>query len=383
VTSHLNDLLVADFSRILAGPLCTMLLGDAGARVIKIEEPRGDETRRWGPPFVGGESAYFLSVNRNKESVVLDLKSAAGLEAAGLLIERADVVVENFKPADRARFGLEPSAVHRRNPRAILCSISGFDADDRDAGLPGYDLLAQAAGGLMTITGSGDGPPVKVGVAISDILTAHYAHGAILAALHARGQSGRGDAIEVSLFGSTVASLANVAQAWLVTGEEPLRYGSAHPSIVPYQAFEASDRAFVLAVATDRHFSLLATSVLDRPGLASDPRYQTNAGRVENRRSLIPDLARLFSTRPAAEWVALCRASGIPAALVERFDEIFSRPILETVEHPSIGPLAQVRSPVRSAFSQVAGTPPPRLGEHTSAVLEELGLGGAAPHRSI
>lgn len=374
MTSHLNDLLVADFSRILAGPLCTMLLGDAGARVIKIEEPRGDETRRWGPPFVGGESAYFLSVNRNKESVVLDLKSAAGLEAAARLIDRADIVVENFKPADRARFGLGPSAVHQRNPRAILCSISGFDADDPDAGLPGYDLLAQAAGGLMSITGASDGPPVKVGVAISDILTAHYAHGSILAALHAREKSGLGDAIEVSLFGSTVASLANVAQAWLVTREEPLRYGSAHPSIVPYQAFEASDRPFVLAVATDRHFSLLATGVLERPALASDSRYQTNAGRVENRRSLVPELARVFLTRTAAEWVARCRALGIPAALVERFDEVFSRPIIETVEHPSIGPLAQVRSPVRSASGGKAGLPPPRLGEHTRAVLDELGL---------
>jgi crotonobetainyl-CoA:carnitine CoA-transferase CaiB-like acyl-CoA transferase len=375
VTSHLNDLLVADFSRILAGPLCTMLLGDAGARVIKIEEPRGDETRRWGPPFLGGESTYFLSVNRNKESVVLDLKSAEGLDAARRLIARADVVVENFKPADRARFGLERSAVHQQNPRAILCSISGFDADDRDAGLPGYDLLAQAAGGLMTITGTDDGPPVKVGVAISDILTAHYAHGAILSALHARTNSGLGDAIEVSLFGSTVASLANVAQAWLVTGEEPLRYGSAHPSIVPYQAFEASDRSFVLAVATDPHFSLLATEVLERPGLATDPRYQTNAARVENRRSLLPELARVFSTRRAAEWVGACRSLGIPAALVERFDEIFSRPIIDTVEHPSIGQLAQVRSPVRSAAGRPAGLPPPRLGEHTRAVLEELGLG--------
>lgn len=227
----------------------------------------------------------------------------------------------------------------------------------------------------MTITGGADGPPVKVGVAISDILTAHYAHGAILAALHARAKSGLGDAIEVSLFGSTVASLANVAQAWLVTNEEPLRYGSAHPSIVPYQAFEASDRTFVLAVATDRHFSLLATGVLDLPGLASDPRYQTNAGRVENRRSLVPKLARVFSTKPAAEWVALCRGLGIPAALVERFDEIFSRPITETVDHPSIGRLAQVRNPVRSAADRTATLPPPRLGEHTRAVLEELGLG--------
>ncbi|MFN2442420.1 MAG: CaiB/BaiF CoA transferase family protein [Thermoanaerobaculia bacterium] len=377
MTSHLSDLLVADFSRILAGPLCTMMLGDAGARVIKIEEPRGDETRRWGPPFVGGESAYFLSVNRNKESVVLDLKSGMGLEAAGRLIERADVVVENFKPADRVRFGLDAPSVHARNARAILCSISGFDGDDRDAGLPGYDLLAQAAGGMMAITGAPGGPPVKVGVAISDVLTAHYAHGAILAALLARAKSGRGEAIEVSLFGSTVASLVNVAQAWLVTREEPLRYGSAHPSIVPYQAFEASDRPLVVAVATDRHFALLAAEVLGRPDLASDPRYGTNAGRVEHRDSLLPELSLQFSRKPAGEWVELCRRVGIPAALVERFDEIFSRPIVQTVEHSSIGPLAQVRSPIRSECGPSIELPPPRLGEHTSSVLEELGFGRA------
>lgn len=354
-----------------------MMLGDAGARVIKIEEPRGDETRRWGPPFVGGESAYFLSVNRNKESVVLDLKSGMGLEAAGRLIERADVVVENFKPADRVRFGLDAPAVHARNARAILCSISGFDGDDRDAGLPGYDLLAQAAGGMMAITGAPGGPPVKVGVAISDVLTAHYAHGAILAALHARAKSGRGDAIEVSLFGSTVASLVNVAQAWLVTREEPLRYGSAHPSIVPYQAFEASDRPLVVAVATDRHFALLAAEVLGRPDLASDTRYGTNAGRVEHRDSLLPELSLQFSRKRAGEWVELCRRVGIPAALVERFDEIFSRPIAQTVEHSSIGPLAQVRSPIRSECGHSIELPPPRLGEHTSSVLEELGFGPA------
>jgi crotonobetainyl-CoA:carnitine CoA-transferase CaiB-like acyl-CoA transferase len=376
LTSHLSDLLVADFSRILAGPLCTMMLADAGARVVKVEEPRGDETRRWGPPFIGGESAYFLSVNRNKESVVLDLKSDRGLEAARRLIDRADVVVENFKPADRGRFGLEKAAVLGRNPRAILCSIAGFDRDDPGAGLPGYDLLAQAAGGMMAITGAPDGPPVKVGVAISDILTAHYAHGAILAALHARARTGLGDAIEVSLFGSTVASLVNVAQAWLVSGEEPLRYGSAHPSIVPYQSFQGSDRSFVVAVATDRHFALLAGEVLGRPELASDPRYATNAGRVEQRESLLPELARAFAARSAAEWVELCRAVGIPAALVERFEEIFARPLVRTVRHPSIGALSQVRSPIHSGGNRSIDRPPPLLGEHTRSVLEELGMDG-------
>lgn len=374
MAAPLTDLLVVDFSRILAGPLCTMMLADSGARVIKIEEPRGDETRRWGPPFVAGESAYFLAVNRNKESVVLDLKSEQGLEAARRLVERADVVVENFKPADRVRFGLEPERVRGRNPRAIVCSITGFDRDDRDAGLPGYDLLAQAAGGLMTITGAADGPPVKVGVAISDVLTAHYAHGAILTALHAREREGVGSSIEVSLIGSTVASLVNVAQAWLVTGEEPKRYGSAHPSIVPYQSFEAADRPFVVAVATDRHFELLAKEVLERSELAGDPAYRTNAARVENRATLISELSRLFAERPAADWVTRCRRVGIPAALVERFDEIFSRPLVTEVEHPSIGSLKQVRSPARTDRPVREMTAPPMLGQHTESVLAEIGL---------
>ena len=367
----LSDLLVADFSRILAGPLCTMMLGDAGARVIKVEEPRGDETRRWGPPFVAGESAYFLSVNRNKESIILDLKTAEGLETARRLIARADVVVENFRDADRERFGLSARSVHALNPRAIVCSIVGFDRDTAEEGLPGYDLLAQAAGGMMWITGEADGPPVKVGVAISDILTAHYAHGAILAALFARERSGRGEAIEVSLVGATVASLINVGQAFLATREEPKRYGGAHPSIVPYQAFEASDRSFVLAVATDRHFDLFARSVLGRDDLASDPRFATNAARVENRDALVPMIARALALRPAVEWVDACRRNGIPAALVERFEEIFAREVTERVDHPAAGPIDLLRSPVRTSGSR-ALRPPPRLGEHTAEILRFL-----------
>ncbi len=350
-----------------------MMLGDAGARVIKIEEPRGDETRRWGPPFVGEESAYFLSVNRNKESIVLDLKTSEGLDAARRLIARADIVVENFKDADRARFGLSPASVHAINPRAIVCSIIGFDRDSAGAGLPGYDLLAQAAGGIITITGEADGPPVKVGVAISDVLTAHYAHGAILAALYAREKTGKGDAIEVSLVGSTVASLINVAQSYLATREEPRRHGSAHPSIVPYQSFDAADRPFVVAVATDRHFQLFARDVVGRDDLASSERFATNAARVENRRALIRELEYELARRPAATWVAACRERGIPAALVERFQEIFAQPITESVDHPTAGRLEMVRSPVRSGAARVLRRPPPRLGEHTDAILAELG----------
>ncbi|HUP64543.1 MAG TPA: CoA transferase [Thermoanaerobaculia bacterium] len=370
----LDGVLVADFSRILAGPLCTMMLGDAGARVIKVEPPGGDETRRWGPPFVAGESTYFLSVNRNKESIVLDLKREGGIEAARRLIQRADVVVENFKDADRLRFGFEAGALQALSPGAVVCSIRGFDRDAADAALPGYDLLAQAAGGLMAITGEPDGPPVKAGVALSDVLTAHYAHGAILAALYAREKTGRGSAIEVSLFGATVASLVNVAQAFLLTGEEPRRYGTAHPSIVPYQTFAAADRSFALAVASDRHFERFARDVLERDDLARDPRFVTNAGRVTHRGTLIAEIEETIRRRTAAEWIERCRRAAIPAALVERFEEIFARPLVQTVEHPAIGPLPLVRSPLRTTAGAPRPLPPPRLGEHSRSVLRFLDL---------
>ncbi len=372
----LRGIVVADFSRILAGPLCTMYLGDAGARVIKVEEPRGDETRRWGPPFVGGESAYFLSLNRNKESITLNLKSPAGRAVARRLVERADVVVENFKPGQKKTFGLDAASIRRANPKAIHCSIVGFDRDGAEAGLPGYDLLAQAAGGLMSITGERDGQPTKVGVALSDVLTAHFAFGAICAALYARERSGRGESIEISIFGATVASLVNVAQNFLVTGREPQRFGNEHPSIVPYQTFRASDRLFALAVATDRHFEILCRTILREPELAQDVRFSTNADRVQNRSILIPHLEKMFVQRKADAWVRECRKHGIPAARVAAFGEIFSDPTLtRDVVHPSAGGFALVQHPVRFRGERLGITsPPPRLGEHTGEVLRWIGV---------
>lgn len=372
----LRGILVADFSRILAGPLCTMWLGDAGARVIKVEEAgRGDETRRWGPPFAGSESAYFLSLNRNKESVALDLKTAAGREAAARLIARADVVVNNFRPEHRRRFGLTPGAVRRVNPRAVCCSISGFDAESADAGLPGYDLLAQAAGGLMAITGPADGEPSKVGVAVADVFTAHFAHGAILAALFSRERGNRVKPIDISLFGATVGSLVNVAQNFLITGREPQRHGNEHPSIVPYQTFAASDRTFALAVASDRHFQLLCSEVLGKPELAVDARFCTNMLRVRNRSVLIPLLDELFRHRRASSWVERCRRSGIPAARVQSFADVFRQESLtETIAHPEAGELRLVRNPLRLDGAVLPiRTPPPLLGQHTASVLRELG----------
>src|SRR5438067_3465130 len=306
----LAGVVVADFSRVLAGPLCTQLLGDWGARVIKVEEPgRGDETRRWGPPFVGDVSAYFLSINRNKESIAIDLKSEDGAAVARKLIERADVVVDNYLPAQKESLHFAPREI---NPRVVHCTIAGFDSDTGDANTPGYDLLAQAGSGLMSITGPAVGDPMKIGVALADVLTAHYAFGAICAALRA----GEGASIEVSLFSATVASLVNVAQNVLITGDEAARYGNAHPSIVPYQLFHGSDRAFAIGVGTDRHFAQLCERVLRMPELARDQRFAANTDRVKHREVLVAILEEAFRARTAAQWVARCRRASIPASLV-------------------------------------------------------------------
>lgn len=367
----LDGILVADFSRVLAGPLCTQLLGDWGARVIKVEEPRhGDETRRWGPPFVGDISAYFLSINRNKESIAIDLKSEEGAAIARKLIERADVVVDNFLPSQKESLHFAPRDI---NPRAVHCTIAGFDSDTDDANTPGYDLLAQAGSGLMSITGSPTDEPMKIGVALADVLTAHYAFGAICAALRA----GEGASIEVSLFSATVASLANVAQNVLVTGNEAARYGNAHSSIVPYQVFHGSDRAFAIGVGTNRHFVQLCERVLRMPELAHDERFATNTERVEHREILVKILEGAFRKRTAAQWVARCRRASIPASLVcgvrEALRTPAARALIETVNHPEIGAYDAVRNPIRVNGERLEiGSPPPSLGQHTDDVVREL-----------
>jgi crotonobetainyl-CoA:carnitine CoA-transferase CaiB-like acyl-CoA transferase len=367
----LDGIVVADFSRVLAGPLCTQLLADSGARVIKIEEPgRGDETRRWGPPFVNDVSAYFLSVNRNKESITVNLRSKEGAEIARRLVQRADVVVDNFLPSQRR--GLRFPKIPRR---AVHCVITGFDSDTAEADTPGYDLLAQAGSGLMSITGEHDGDPMKVGVALADVLTGHYAFGAIAAALYKR----KGAKLEISLYSAMLASLINVAQSALVTGKEAARYGNAHPSIVPYQVFHGSDRPFAVGVGTDRHFQFLCARVLDRQDIADDLRFAGNAGRVKHRAVLTRMLERGFRSRPASHWVRRCRRAGIPASVVRGVREALrtpaARPLIGAVDHPQIGKYEALRYPVRTnGARRELGSPPPSLGEHTESILRELGL---------
>jgi crotonobetainyl-CoA:carnitine CoA-transferase CaiB-like acyl-CoA transferase len=365
---------VADLSRVLAGPYCTMVLADLGADVIKVERPEGgDETRSWGPPFAGGEAAYYLSVNRGKRSCALNLSQPEGRALALELCAAADVVIENFKVGGADRLGVGYEQVRERNPTVVYCSITGFGSEREPSGRPGYDFVAQAESGLMSITGPEDGPPYKVGVALVDVLTGLHAAAGVLAALH----GGEGRRIEVPLLDSGLAGLVNVAQNALVTGAEPERHGNAHPNIVPYQAFETSSGRIAVAAANDGLFAALC-SALDLASLAEDPRFATNASRVEHRKELVPLLEARFGERSADEWLADLSAAGVPAGKVRSIPDALEaaaaagRPATVTVEHPTAGPLDLVGSPIWGATASEA-TPPPLLGEHTAEVLGELG----------
>jgi crotonobetainyl-CoA:carnitine CoA-transferase CaiB-like acyl-CoA transferase len=367
---------VLDLSRVLAGPYATMVLADLGADVVKVEHPRGgDETRSWGPPDAGGEAAYFLAVNRSKRSVALDLKTAEGRELALALCAGADVVIENFRPGGAARLGVDYASIRERNPAVVYCTISAFGPrEPRDR--PGYDFVVQAESGLMSITGEPDGEPTKVGVALVDVLAGLNAATAILAALHRRDVTGAGDAVEVSLLDSAFAGLVNVAQNALVTGREPPRYGNAHPSIVPYQPFRAADGWIALAAANDRHHARLCAAI-DRPDLAADARYATNADRVHNRESLVAELRLVFATRPADEWLEELLAAGVPAGKIRGVGDALrsAGAATATVNHPTAGPLELVAAPFSLLEAGIrAPGPPPLLGEHTDEVLAELGI---------
>lgn len=376
--SALAGLLVADFSRALAGPYAAMLLGDLGAEVVKIERPGGgDEVRGWGPPFVDGVSAYFLAANRNKRSVTLDLGTEAGRQAATALATRADVLVENFRPGTMARLGLGYGELRSANPGLVYCSISGFGSG-AGARLPGYDFLLQAVGGLMSVTGPEGGEPTKVGVPIVDVLAALHATVAILAALQHRERTGAGQLVEVNLLSSVLAGLVNQASSYLTAAVVPGPLGNRHPSITPYETLAAADRPLVVAVANDRQFGALC-DVLGIAGAAVDSRFATNAARVAHRVELASVLETALASRPAAAWVAEMTASGVPAGVVNTIAEAFALaadlgldPVAE-VARPEGGRVRTTASPLDLSATPVSYRRcPPRLGEHTVEVLAQL-----------
>jgi crotonobetainyl-CoA:carnitine CoA-transferase CaiB-like acyl-CoA transferase len=374
----LHGIRVLDLSRVLAGPYCTMVLGDLGADVIKVESPEGDETRAWGPPFAGGESAYYLCVNRNKRDIVLNFKTEEGRQILHELVKRSDVLVENFRPGTLARFALDFDSVAVINPNLIYCSITGFGQTGPLRDKPGYDFMIQGMGGLMSTTGEPEGEPMKVGVAVADLFAGQNAAIAILAALQARAQTGRGQHLDLSLFDSQVAMLANVASNFLTSGNLPKRYGNAHANIVPYQSFQASDAWFVVAVGNDKQYEKLCQGI-GKGELAQDPRFAGNAGRVENRDELLALLKPVFLTRTSGEWLSMLETAGIPCGPINTLDKVFSMPQVKAREmvihmgHPEIEDLRLVGSPLKFSDTPVDyKLPPPRLGEHTEEILKEL-----------
>jgi len=375
----LEGITVLDLTRVLSGPYCTMLLADMGARVIKIEQPRkGDDTRAWGPPFLEGESAYFLCVNRNKESVTLDFKHPEGRSIIDRLIERADVVVENFRPGTLARLGLDYESLAPGHPRLIYASVSGFGQTGPRRNEAGYDAVMQAEGGLMSVTGDAAGPPFRLGVAIADIVSGMFAAYGIVNALFARERTGRGQMIDVAMLDSVAALLTYQAGNFFASGSAPQRLGNRHPSIVPYETFAASDGDFVLAVGNDELWKKFCAVA----GLDLGERFATNPERVAGYDQLRPILAERMRNLTRAEWMSRLAAAGIPCGSVRDLREVFDDPqlaareMLAELEHATIGPLRVVGTPVK-----LSGTPaglrtaPPTLGAHTSAVLQgELGL---------
>jgi crotonobetainyl-CoA:carnitine CoA-transferase CaiB-like acyl-CoA transferase len=369
--SALGDLKILDFSRVLAGPLATMVLADLGAAVTKVERPGGgDETRAWGPPYdAAGDATYFQSVNRNKGSLVLDLADDAGRAEARRLAAEADVVVENFRPGVMAKLGLGYEELAATNPGLVYCSITGFGAGEAGAALPGYDLLVQALGGLMSLTGEPDGPPLKVGVALVDVVAGLFAAVGILAALEHRHASGRGQRVEVDLLSALLAGLVNQASGYTVAGAVPGRIGNSHPSIAPYELLPTGAGDLVLAVGNDRQFAGLCEE-LDRPELAADPRFATNHARVEHRAALRADLESALGARPAAEWAAALTARRVPAGVVNDLAGAFAfaegiglEPIVE-VPREDGPPVPLTRNPIRlSETPPTYRSAPPRLAE--------------------
>ena len=372
----LSDVVVIDLSRVLAGPYCTMMLGDMGATVIKIEQPgKGDDTRHFGPPYVAGESAYYLGLNRNKRSITLDFNNPEHKKRLFELVSTATVLVENFRPGMLERQGLGYETLRAMNPGLIYCSISGYGHDGPYAMRPGYDFVAQAESGIMSVTGEVEGEPQRVGSPVADVSAGLYACMSILAALHVREKTGKGQHIDISLLEAAVSLLSNVSSNYLISGEEAERYGNGHPNIVPYQAFHTQDGYIVVSCGNDRLYQTLC-HLLGREDLATDPRFATNPQRVRNREELVPILQEQFLQRETGDWLSALRAAGIPCGPINTVSQVFGDPHLQArgfiweCEHPTAGTIKLSGSPIR-----LSETPtrlykaPPLLGEDNDTLL--------------
>jgi len=377
----LAGLTVLDLTRVLSGPYCTMLLGDMGARVIKVEQPgRGDDTRAWGPPFVGGESAYFLSINRNKESVTLDFKQPEGRDLLDRLIGQADVLVENFRPGTLARLGLDYTSLEARHPRLVYCSISGFGQDGPRWSHPGYDAVIQAEGGLMSVTGGAGGPPYRVGVAIADLVAGLLAAQGVALALFARERSGRGQYVDISMLDGVLSLLSYHASIFLTTGATSGRVGNRHATIAPYETFMASDGELFLAVGNDEQFRRFCAAA-GLQDLVDDARFSTNPERVKHADALRTRITPILGQRRREQWLEVLTAAGVPCGAVRDVGEALSDPqvlarrMIEAVEHAALGTVKVLGVPIKmSATPGSVRDAPPLLGQHTRSVLAELGI---------
>ena len=373
MSGALTGIKILDLSRVLAGPYCTMILGDLGAEVIKVEAPGiGDETRKWGPPFREDVSAYYLSANRNKKSITIDLKSSAGINRIKKLIQTSDVIIHNFKTGTMEKFGLSYESVQKMNEKIVYCSITGFGETGPYRNMPGYDFLVQAMSGLMSITGNEASGPQKMGVAIVDVLTGLYANIGIQAALLERRKSGKGQKLDLSLYDTAVSSLINIGSNYLVSGQIPDRLGNHHANIVPYQTFTTSDGEIVIAVGNDTQFENLC-QVMGIPEIAKDALFKTNPDRVANRTKLVPILQKVFLNHTTAYWKQQCDDNNIPCGPIQNLEEVYHDPHLQergmfvNMNHPTAGPIEMIGSPLKLSRTPVAlKHPPPNMGEHNN-----------------